>query len=57
MKLSILVGTLIGFTIGFFLFSFWTDDINWILWIAILIGGTAGHFIMVNIKGRKKNQQ
>lgn len=57
MRLNILLGTLIGFTVAFFIFGFWKGNLAWSLWIALLIGGTIGHFVMVNVNERKKNKR
>jgi len=57
MKFNMLVGTLVGFTIAFFLFGLWKGNLDWSLWIALIIGGTVGHFIMVNVSERKKNKR
>lgn len=54
MNVKMLLGTLIGYTVAFLLFSIWDEKLNWTLWIAIMFGGTIGHIIMVNIDKRKK---
>ncbi len=56
MKLNMLLGTLIGFTIAFILYGFWKGMFDWSLWFALLIGGWIGHLIMANVHGRKKNK-
>ncbi|PBB06280.1 hypothetical protein [Salimicrobium humidisoli] len=57
MKLKILTGILMGFTIGFLLVSFWKNDIDWSLWGGLMIGGIVAHFIMINVNERKKNKR
>lgn len=45
MKLNMLLGTLIGFTVVFVVSGFWTNEFTWSWWAAMLIGGTIGHLI------------
>ena len=56
MRLNMLLGTLIGFTIAFFMLSFLRGHVDWSLWIALMIGGAIGHFIMVNSSEHKKER-
>jgi len=56
-RLNTLLGTLLGFSVAFFLFGLWKGELDWSLWICLMIGGIIGHFIMVNIKERKNNKQ
>lgn len=56
MRLNMLLGTLIGFTVAFFMLSFWRGHVDWSLWIALMIGGAIGHFIIAIISKHKKNK-
>lgn len=56
MRLNMLLGTLIGFTVAFFIFGFWKDNLDWSLWIALLAGGAIGHFIIAIISKHEKNK-
>lgn len=43
MRLNMLIGTLLGFTIAFLIISIWKNDFDWSFWIFMLFGGTIGH--------------
>ena len=51
---NMLLGTLIGFTIAFFILGFWRGHLDWSLWVALLAGGAIGHFTMVKSSEHKK---
>jgi hypothetical protein len=53
LKLNILLGTMIGLTIGFILMGFWQNEFDWKSWIVFLLFGTIGHFTMAYISKRK----
>lgn len=50
---GMLFGTLIGFSIVFFVRGFWTEEFDWGWWISMLLGGTIGFVIFAFIVGKK----
>ncbi|WP_176223953.1 hypothetical protein [Thalassobacillus devorans] len=55
MKLNILAGILIGFSIAFLIKGVWTGDFDWGWWITMLIGGTIGGLIFTILVRDKEN--
>jgi len=53
-RIKSLLGTLAGFSIGFFLIGLWKGELDWSLWISILIGGTIGHSVIVFFRNHIK---
>ncbi|MDC3414753.1 hypothetical protein [Terrihalobacillus insolitus] len=47
MKLNMLIGTWIGFTLMFVLVGFFENEFEWRKWFLWILGGTIGHLVMV----------
>ncbi|MFD1020924.1 hypothetical protein [Thalassobacillus hwangdonensis] len=59
-KVNLLIGTLIGFSIVFLIRGLWTGDFDFSWWIGMLLGGVFAYFLLALVfylrdKGADRN--